>query len=385
MKFIKLENLQHVLAILVIFLMLISLMVVYTASARYSEILSSKNDAHDFALKHASRVVLALFIMLVVSNISYEKWKNYTHIFMIISIVLLIAVLFVGVEKKGAVRSLNLKLFELQPSFLALLTMILHFANLVERKGERTKDLKTGFLPMISWIGLIAFLVFLQPNFSQGMVIILVGMSLMFICGANLKHITFTTLSALPFLIFYVFSADYRYQRIITHIERIFSTSLIDSEQQVRYSIYAIGSGGLFGVGVGNSRYRELFIPEAHTDFIFSIFAEEFGFVGALILISIYVSIFVIGVIMIRKLQNTYAQIVTAGIIISMIIYVLANTLVVVGALPTTGLPLPFMSYGGSSLVIFAVATGILLNFASTLKSETQNNLVSFTYHTDVR
>lgn len=385
MKLVRLENLEIVLYILVIALMMMSIIVVYSASARYSEILSAKNDAHDLALRHASRILFALIAMIVVSKVPYKKWKDYTQIFMIISVGLLIAVLFIGVEKKGAIRALNLKLFELQPSFLALLAIILHFANLIEKKGERIKDFKFGFLPMISWIMIIAFLIFLQPNFSQGMVIIFIGISLMFIGGANLKHILFTALAVLPFLTIYVFSADYRYQRLATYVERIFSTSLSDPDPQVRYSIFAIGSGGFLGVGIGNSRYRELFIPEAHTDFIFSIFAEEFGFIGALILLAIYISIFVIGIVMIKKLRDSYAQIVTAGIIISLMVYVFANTLVVVGVLPTTGLPLPFMSFGGSSLVIFAIAYGILLNFASTLRTENKTNLESFIYKPEIR
>jgi len=228
-------------------------------------------------------------------------------------------------------------------------------------------------------------LIFIQPNFSQGVVIIFVGLSLMFLGGARIKHIIFTILAGLPFLIVYIFNADYRYQRIFMFIQRIFSTSLDDPDLQVRYSIYAIGSGGLFGVGIGNSRYRELFIPEAHTDFIFSIFAEEFGFIGSIILLLIYTFIFVIGLILIMKLSDAFTQIVTAGIIISLMVYVFANTLVAVGVFPTTGLPLPFMSYGGPSLVIFAVAIGILLNFASTLRSELHSNPESFIYKPDMK
>jgi len=255
---------------------------------------------------------------------------------------------------------------------------------LIEKKGERVKDFKTGFLPMIGWILIIAFLIFLQPNFSQGMVVIFVGMILMFIGGAQIKHLFFTILAGLPFILVYVFSAEYRYQRMANYLKRILSTSLEDPDPQVRYSIFAIGSGGLFGVGFGNSRYRELFIPEAHTDFIFSIFAEELGFIGSLILLLIYILIFVAGIIMIKKLNDTYVQIVTAGIISSLMIYVLANTLVVVGVLPTTGLPLPFMSYGGSSLIIFAIAIGILMNFASTIKAEEQARPEIFIYRPDL-
>ena len=384
MRLPRIENLQLVIFLSVIVIMIISGVVVFSASVRYSEILSTRNDPTDFAMKHLTKIALAVIVMMVVSRIPYKNWKEYTHIFMITAVILLIAVLFIGTEKKGAVRSIDLRLFELQPSFFALLAMILHFARLIEKKGERVKDFKTGFLPMIGWILIIAFLIFLQPNFSQGMVVIFVGMILMFIGGAQIKHLFFTILAGLPFILVYVFSAEYRYQRMANYLKRILSTSLEDPDPQVRYSIFAIGSGGLFGVGFGNSRYRELFIPEAHTDFIFSIFAEELGFIGSLILLLIYILIFVAGIIMIKKLNDTYVQIVTAGIISSLMIYVLANTLVVVGVLPTTGLPLPFMSYGGSSLIIFAIAIGILMNFASTIKAEEQARPEIFIYRPDL-
>jgi cell division protein FtsW len=384
MRLLRIENLQLVIFLSVIVIMIISGVVVFSASVRYSEILSTRNDPTDFAMKHLTKIALAVIVMMVVSRIPYKNWKEYTHIFMITAVILLIAVLFIGTEKKGAVRSIDLRLFELQPSFFALLAMILHFARLIEKKGERVKDFKTGFLPMIGWILIIAFLIFLQPNFSQGMVVIFVGMILMFIGGAQIKHLFFTILAGLPFILVYVFSAEYRYQRMANYLKRILSTSLEDPDPQVRYSIFAIGSGGLFGVGFGNSRYRELFIPEAHTDFIFSIFAEELGFIGSLILLLIYILIFVAGIIMIKKLNDTYAQIVTAGIISSLVVYVLANTLVVVGVLPTTGLPLPFMSYGGSSLIIFAIAIGILMNFASTIKAEEQTRPEIFIYRPDL-
>jgi cell division protein FtsW len=379
MKFIKTENLSIIVYVIVLSLMILSLALVYSASVRYSEVIGLKNDSHELAMKHALKTFFAVGVLFVVSNLPMRFWKDNTHIFMLLSIASLILVLFIGESKKGATRSIDLKMFELQPSFVALYAMILHISRLIEKKGERIKNLKSGYLPMLMWIGLIAFLVFLQPNFSQGMVIIFVGLSLMFLGGAQLKHLFSTVAASLPFLIIYLFSADYRYQRIMTYMQRIFSDSLNDPDPQVRYSIYAIGSGGLYGVGMGNSRFRELFIPESYGDFIFAIVGEEFGFIGSLVIISLYLLIFVVGLLIIRKLSDDFSKLLVAGIIITLMFYTFANVLVVVGVLPTTGLPLPFLSYGGSATVMHSLGVGLLINVASNLKSEqAQSDYVKF-------
>lgn len=355
--------------------MILSLALVYSASVRYSEVMGKKNDPHEFALKHATKTVFALVLLFISSKLPSRFWKDYTLTFMLIAIGLLIAVLFFGEQRKGAIRAIDLKIFELQPSFVALYAMIFHFSRLIEKKGENIKEFKTGYLPFLSWIGLIAIFVFLQPNFSQGIIIILVGLSIVFLGGASIRHLIFTILAALPFLLIYLFSADYRYQRIVTFVQRVFNQSLTDPDPQVRYSIYAIGSGGLFGVGIGNSRFRELFIPESYGDFIFAIVGEEFGFVGSIVILLIYLMIFVVGFIMIIKLKDTFKKLVTSGVIIALMLYVFANTLVVVGVLPTTGLPLPFLSYGGSATVMHSIAIGVILNFASDLRTETDSEL----------
>jgi cell division protein FtsW len=379
MKFIKTENLSRIVYVIVLSLMILSLAIVYSASVRYSEVIGPKNDSHDLAMKHVVKTLFAAGVLVAVSKLPMRFWKDNTHIFMLLSIASLILVLFIGESKKGATRSIDLKMFELQPSFVALYAMILHLSRLIEKKGERIKNLKSGYLPMLMWIGLIAFLVFLQPNFSQGMVIIFVGLSLMFLGGAQLKHLFSTVAASLPFLIIYLFSADYRYQRIMTFMQRIFSDSLTDPDPQIRYSIYAIGSGGLYGVGMGNSRFRELFIPESYGDFIFAIVGEEFGFIGSLVIISLYLLIFVVGLLIIRKLSDDFSKLLVAGIIITLMFYTFANVLVVVGVLPTTGLPLPFLSYGGSATVMHSFGIGLLINVASNLKSEqTQSDYVKF-------
>ncbi len=301
MKILRVENLQVVLYVFVLSLMILSLALVYSASVRYSEVMGIKNDPNELAMKHAAKTVFALVLLVIASKLPLRFWKDFTHIFMIIAVVLLIAVLIFGEKKKGAIRAIDFKMFELQPSFVALYAMIFHFARLIEKKGERIKEFKTGYLPMISWIGVIAFLVFLQPNFSQGMIIIFVGLSLIFLGGASFIHLFSTIIAGIPLLGIILITEQYRNDRILTFIQRILSQSLDDPDPQVRYSIYAIGSGGLFGVGIGNSRFRELFIPESYGDFIFAIVGEEFGFIGSIVILLLYLLIFLIGFLIIRK------------------------------------------------------------------------------------
>lgn len=372
MKILRTENLQIVLYIVVLSLMVLSLGLVYTASVRYSELMGDNKDSHEFAMKHTAKTVIAVIILVVAAKLPIKYWKEFTHLFMIIGVVLLVVVLLLGEKKKGAVRAIDLKLFELQPSFVALYTMIFHFARLIEKKGERIKDFKIGYLPMLTWVGILAILVFLQPNFSQGSIIILIGLSMMFLGGAQLKHLLSTIAVSSPFLIIYLFSADYRFERMAAFAQKFFSESLTHPDPQVKYSIFAIGSGGLFGVGLGNSRFRELFIPEAYGDFIFAIVGEELGFIGSLIILLLYLSIFIIGFLIVLKSNDTFSKLVTAGVITTLMFYVFANTFVVVGLLPTTGLPLPFLSFGGSATVMHAIGIGVVINLASSLKSETQ-------------
>ncbi|MCX8057443.1 MAG: FtsW/RodA/SpoVE family cell cycle protein [Ignavibacteria bacterium] len=372
MKLLKLEYLQVVLYVLVLILMILSLALVYSASVRYSELMGDKKDSHELAMKHTAKTVVAVVFLFIAARLPIKFWKDFTHFFLIFSIFLLVAVFIIGEKKKGAYRWIDLKLFELQPSFVALYAMIFHFARLIEKKGERIRDFKTGYLPMLTWIGVIATLVFLQPNFSQGSIIIFVGLSMIFLGGAQIKHLVSTVLASLPFVLVYLFSAEYRYQRIMIYIQRLLGKNVVDPDPQVRYSIYAIGSGGILGVGFGNSRFRELFIPESYGDFIFAIIGEELGFVGSVIILSLYLGIFIVSFFIVLKLKDMFSKLVVSGVVIVLMFYVFANTLVVVGLLPNTGLPLPFISYGGSATVMHAIGIGVVINIASQIKSEPQ-------------
>lgn len=369
MKLIKIENLKIILFITVLALMILSIAIVNSASASFSEVLTPGKNPHQLASNHAVKVLFACIVLVIFSKIPYKVYKNLTHLGILISILLLFLTLFFGTMKKGAVRSFDFGFIEIQTSFLALYAMIFHFANLIERKGERVQEFKTGYLPFLVCITIIALLVFLQPNFSQGIMIILIGLSLVFLGGASLRHLFFTALAAAPIILIYMFSAEYRLQRIGNYVKRLFNPSLVDPDPQVRYAIYAIGSGGTIGVGFGNSNFRELFIPEAYGDFIFSIIGEELGFVGSIFILFLYLVIMIIGYIVMQRAEDVFGKIISAGVVITIGFYLFANTLVVVGILPTTGLPLPLLSYGGSALVMHSIGLGMLINIASTIKS----------------
>ncbi len=369
MNLFKTEQFKNLVFYLVVILMITSIIVVYTASVRYSELMGAMRDPQNLAMKHIVKTTIAFFFLILMAYIPSRYFKDFTYYLMLLSIVLLIIVLIFGVEKKGSKRSIDFILFEIQPSFIALYAMIFHFARVIEKKGERIKDFKSGYLPLLIWLIVITVLVFLQPNFSQGSLIITVGLSMLYLGGARIKHIIGTLFFSSPLVLFYLFSAPYRLERISKFFERIFNQSLYDPVAQVRYSIYALGSGGLTGVGIGKSRFRELFIPEAYGDFIYAIFGEEYGFVGAIFLVAIYLIIFGSGIWYIKRINDTFSKLAISGIVITLMLYVFANTLVVIGLLPTTGLPLPFISYGGSATMMHAIGMGAMLNLTSKVNS----------------
>lgn len=356
---LKLNVIQIILILLVLVLFIISINIVASASVDASEVI--RTDMHGLSVDHIVRVALAFFIMFIISYVPYHVYKKLTLPGILFVIVLLVAQLIWGVAKKGAVRSIGFGWGEFQASFVAIYALIFHLANLVERKGEKIKNFKIGYLPMIMWISIITILIFAQPNFSQGMVVFATGLMMIFVGGGSLKHIFSTIFSSSPFILIYLLSADYRYQRIVDHLTNI--------NQQVKYSLVAMGSGGLLGVGFGNSRFREAFISECYGDFIFSILGEEIGFLGVMFVLVVYLAIILLGLVIIRKTPDVFGKMVVSGIIIVLATYIIVNTFVVTGLMPSTGLPLPFMSYGGSALIMHSAAIGVMINIASNIKS----------------
>jgi cell division protein FtsW len=346
----------------VLILMVMSVGIVYSASSYYAQ---QKWGASGLLLgKHAMKVVFGFLLLFVAMQVDYRKLKNITKWVLIASVTLLLVTLATGGEVKGAIRGLQLGGFGLQPSELARFALVFHLATLIAEKRERVRDLKTGYAPLIFWIGLVALLVLLQPSFSTGTMIIAVSVVLMFLAGVQWKHLGLTLVSVLPLLALYMVSAEYRMRRVTDFLSH-FGKKGGELNHQVQQGMIGLGNGGIFGLGPGGSKQRELYLPESYGDFVFAVIGEEYGLIGTLLVMTLFVVILLRGLKIARMARDEFGRFLALGITSSIALYAVINAGVTLGLLPTTGLPMPFMSYGGSSLLVSAIAVGVLLNISA--------------------
>jgi cell division protein FtsW len=277
---------------------------------------------------------------------------------------LLVLVLIPGVgrEVSGARRWFRFKFISFQPSELMNLAMIIYVADFIARKGSLIKSFIRGFLPPVCALGCCALLVLVQPDLGTTIAISLVVFIMLFIAGTRIEYLLSLFLMALPALYFLIFSVPYRRARILAFLNPWLDPR--GSGFQIIQSQVALGSGGIFGVGLGHSRQKLFFLPAAHTDFIFSIIGEELGLLGTLAVIMLFMIFIQQGVRIIRNAPDRFGYFLALGLVLMIVIKAVINIGVSCGVLPTKGLPLPFISYGGSSFIFDMVSVGILINIA---------------------
>ncbi len=341
-------------------LMLLSLAFVYTASATFSQ-LEHHNTEYVF-FSHTIKTLIGFIFMVAAILPDHKFYQKISKPLMIISVVALVLV-FAFAAEKGAHRWIRIGFISFQPSDLARIALILHLANLLARNNKVIKSFKDGFLPMMVWMAMCLVLIAAEPNMSTVMVFFIVSVCMMFIGNVNTKHLLLTFGAILIIVVGYSLTANYRMDRILS----FFGAS--DANTAVKYqldqSLLALGNGGFSGVGLGQSRQSQLFLPESFSDFIFSIIGEELGFIGLFVILAIYIFIIYRGFKIAKNAPDLFSYFVATGITISFSIYVLVNIGVNCGLLPTTGLPLPFISHGGTAVVFNSIAIGILLNISS--------------------
>ena len=354
----------------VILLMGMGVLVVYSASVSWA--LDDQLASEKWLNLHILKVAIALLVMFLAMNIDYHKYENYTKPILIISIGLLVLTIFIGFFAKGASRWLRYGGVGFQPSELAKYALIFHFSTMIVKKEEVLRDLKKGYLPMLIWLLIVAGLIMKQPNFSTALMIVVISFTLMYIAGVRIKHLFWTAISIL-LPVYMLMTTGYRSGRSGTYINYFNSLLTIDTSilqnatdklHQLWQSILGFGSGGLFGVGIGNSKQRDLFLPESFGDFIFSIVGEEYGLLGTSVFMFLFLMILIRGLKIARYAQDDYGRILAIGITLSIVIYAFVNAGVTLGLLPTTGLPMPFVSYGGTAVIISGYAVGVLLNIS---------------------
>ncbi len=341
----------------VLILMGFGIAAVYSASSAWG---AQRGGAEFYLLRHLAKILVGIFLIIFLSKIDYHLYAKYSKIALMVALGSLIILLLTGGigELKGANRWLGVGPISFQPSELAKWTLIVHLALLMEKKTDQMHDFKLGVMPCLIWIGAVVGLIALQPNFSTAAIISLISFLMLYVGRANLKYMIIAGLGLIPVAITYVVMSPYRLKRI---------TSFLDGDTmsyQLSQSLVALGNGGLFGVGPGQSKQRDFFLPEPFNDFILPIIGEEYGYIGVLVIFSLFLFILIRGISIIKKAPDLFGMYLAAGIVISVVFYAFTNAAVTCGVFPTTGLPMPFISYGGTSILFTSASIGILLNIS---------------------
>ncbi len=344
--------------IAVLILMVSSLGVVYSASSSWAEWKTGESAA--FLGRHAIKVLLGFLAIFIFLKIDYKVYRTITKPLLIVAVVLLGVTLGLGGEVKGATRWFRLGGLGFQPSEFARYAVLFHLCTMLAVKKDQVRQFSAGYLPMLIWIGAVTLLVLLQPNFSTGAMIFGLSFLLLYVGRARLSHIALTFAALVPLLVLYMVSADYRMRRIMG-----FLGSGDHTNYQLQQGMIGFGNGGIFGVGPGMSRQRDLFLPESYGDFVFSIVGEEYGLIGTLFIVALFLIIMLRGMRIARHARDEFGRYLAVGITASITLYALVNAGVTLGVLPTTGLPMPFVSYGGTAMVFSCAAIGVLLKISS--------------------
>lgn len=341
-------------------LILIGLIMVMSASSTYSSV-KFDSSFHLFN-SHLFRVILGLIFLAGFSFIPYEWYKRLSKPAIIGSVLLLFITLLIAPQLKGAGRWLNLGIITIQPADIAKLFLIIHLSYLIEKKRDDLLDFKNGFMYLFIWVLIIAGLIFIQPNVSTAALIVVIALTMLYVGGARLKHIFLSSFSLILTAGSFAMILPHSRKRILSFIGSFGEGGELN--HQLKQGVLSLGSGGIFGVGIGNSRQSNLFLPEAYGDFIFAILGEETGFIGVVVVLLFYLVLFVAGILIAKKAKDKFGQMLAFGISFSIIIYAFVNAAVATGLFPTTGLALPFISYGGTSIIFLSASIGILINIA---------------------
>ena len=313
--------------------------------------------------------------MIIFSFIPYEKYRDYTKPALVGIIIVLVLTFFIAPKVKGAQRWIDLGVIQFQPSEAAKVILIAHLAVMLERMKDLIKDFKNGFMLTLIWIAAVSILVLIQPNISTGLIVAITSFSILYVAGARVKHLAGVIVPTSIVAGSAIMLFNHSRERVMTFI-----TSLIEGgniNKQVLQAKIALGSGGIFGVGLGHSRQSDLFLPEAYGDFIFSVVGEELGFIGTVSVLVAFIFLFVVCLIIAKNAQNTFGKLLVMGLGFNIIISALINAAVVTGIVPTTGITLPFISFGGTSIILFAVSIGIIINVGrQTLATDNQKMTV---------
>ncbi|TVY08721.1 putative lipid II flippase FtsW [Paenibacillus cremeus] len=321
------------------------------------------------AIRQSLAIALGTVAMFFCMNVDYRKFQKWVAPFLIFVVGLLFLVPLIGAESKGAKSWINIGSFSLQPTEFAKLAVIIYLAAIISKKGEKFREFKRGLLPPLFVVGFVCALIMLQPDFGSTMILAMVAALVIIVGGANLKHIFLLaagggSVGALGIAIWLLKTGgdNYRVGRFSAFLDPWADPT--GSGMQLIQSLYAFGHGGLTGAGFGQSIQKLHYLPEAHNDFIFSIIGEELGFIGTSLFLLLYLAFLWRGLIVALRCQDTFGTLTGVGIVGMIGVQALINIGGVTNSIPLTGVTLPLISYGGSSILVTLISLGVLLSIS---------------------
>jgi cell division protein FtsW len=364
MKVVRI-GMDQVLFATVVLLVGIGTVLIYSSSSIYAEV-RFRDDFYFLKLR-GIHIIIGFICMFIAFKIPFHFYQRVVHLILLLGILGLYLCLVpgIGVTEGGASRWIRLGPLSFQPSDAAKLGLVIYLAYSLAKKAERKKikSFSIGFLPHLCIVGIMVFLLLKQPDFGTSVLFLLLMFSMLFVAGTKMSYLLIAFGSAIPFAYHLIINSEYRMKRIMAFLDPWRYRK--DVGYQISESLISIGSGGIFGLGLGEGRQKLFFLPAAHTDFIFSAIGEELGFIGVVMILIL------LGVVIWRGIRiglnaiDLFSMFLAFGISILLSLQIIINVGVTLGIFPAKGLPLPFLSYGGSSLVITLFGIGILLNISS--------------------
>ena len=343
-----------------IILSLFGLLMVYSSSNIWAEY--KFNDPFKYIKNQGLFLIIGIISMYIVSKVNYRKYYKYSNKIFATCFTLIVLVLIVGTERNGSKSWFGIGSFGIQPSEFMKLSMIIFTSKYLYNNRKDISNIRKGVIPILLLTIFIFGLIMLQPDFGTGVILVMGVIGLLFVGGVDLKFFFKIGLVGVLGIVALIMAAPYRLKRILSFLNPW--SDPLGSGFQIIQSLYAIGPGGLFGFGLGGSRQKHFYLPEPQTDFIFSIISEELGFMGVIIVSGLFCFIIYSAIKIALKCDDLFGKYLAFGIIFMLSFQAILNLCVVIGLIPVTGVTLPFLSYGGSSLLITLIEMGIILNIS---------------------
>lgn len=349
--------------VLTVLLVVIGLIMLFSAS--YARAYYKTGNSAKYFISQLMFAVMGMGVLFLFSRIPYEWYQKLSLLILFVAVAILALVPLIGIEVGGATRWISLGFTRFQPSEIAKFAVITSFAAIMAAHTRDMKGFKYGFAPYMLILGVIAGLLYLEPHMSATLIILAVGFIMMILGGTNWKFLVGLVVVAVALVAVYLLTKGYTTDRIRAWLNP--ESDPLDKGLQILQSQYAIGSGGLTGLGFGRSRQKYMYLPEEHNDYIFAIVCEELGFIGAIGILALFALLIIRGYWIAMHARDRYSMLLAAGLTTLLALQVFLNVAVVTNLLPSTGISLPFFSSGGTALIMQLAENGIVLNISRSI------------------